>query len=104
MWTTKKQDPIDALDEMSDNFKYADYIEELSEQIGKLRSLVDHLPQDNPVVKHFCNTCDHLSDRHHEINPLGEWKWCNFWQHDVHEDTMDCRFWAERVLTWPEDK
>jgi len=55
IWTTKKQDLIKALDEMSwtvkvyhlDNWRNA----ALSEQIGRLRSLVDHLPDDLPDDK-----------------------------------------------------
>lgn len=37
-----------------------------------------------------CHNCDHMSDRHHELDPLGEWKWCELWQKDVHEDDETC--------------
>ena len=58
MWTTTKQDLIDALDEMSEIARlhgirnpsihaYNQISEELFEQIGKLRSLVDHLPEED---------------------------------------------------------
>jgi len=59
---TKKQDLIKALDEMSElmrlhsiknqsYYSYDQILELISEQIGKLRSLVDHLPDDLPDDK-----------------------------------------------------
>jgi len=159
-WTTKKQDLVDALDEMSELMRlhgirnpsihvYDQILEVMTEQIGKLRSLVDHLPDNNecsqchetkdpcacmrnkcvrcgkPVgnvtftvcddcwedkevqpeaVEQLCNNCDHISDRGHELDPLGTWGWCVLWGKDVLEDSYTCKSWAERVLTWPEDK
>ena len=160
---TKKQDLIDALDEMSELMRlhgirnpsihaYDQILEVMTEQIGKLRSLVDHLPEhectqchetndpcacmrnkcvrcgkpvgnvtftlcddcwenrkkvmaeDKPVVKQLCNNCVHRSDEYHELDPLGEWKWCERLEIVVHEDIHACKSWKERVLTWPEDK
>ena len=58
MWTTTKQDLIDALDEMSAGLgvlhrirnpsicAYDQILELMTEEIGKLRGLVDHLPED----------------------------------------------------------
>jgi hypothetical protein len=57
----------------------------------------------NPVVKQLCNNCDHRSDEYHEFDPLGEWKWCEALEEMVHEDTLACKEWTERVLTSPED-
>jgi len=48
-------------------------------------------------MKKLCNNCDHCSDRHHETDPLGEWKWCELLQKNVHEDTEGetCDYWVE---------
>jgi hypothetical protein len=46
----------------------------------------------------ICNTCDHCSDRYHELDPLGEWKWCELHQKDVHEDDETCENWEEQVI------
>ena len=56
------------------------------------------------AVEQLCNNCDHISDRGHELDPLGTWGWCVLWGKDVLEDSYTCKSWAERVLTWPEDK
>jgi len=45
-------------------------------------------------MKKICHNCDHLSDRHHEIDPLGEWKWCEWHEKDVHEDDYVCSHWV----------
>uniref|UniRef100_A0A6H1ZD50 Uncharacterized protein n=1 Tax=viral metagenome TaxID=1070528 RepID=A0A6H1ZD50_9ZZZZ len=55
-WTTKKDDLIKALNEMSDliynsHDPYHEWIDEAYEQIGKLRSLVDHLAEENTAKK-----------------------------------------------------
>ena len=50
MWITKKQELIDTLDEMSDIIKTPIFcglqLEKIALQIGKLRSLINHLPPD----------------------------------------------------------
>ena len=120
-WTTTKQMLIAAIDEVSaiirgelgpklegnyaedGRYGYPARLKLLSLQTGKLRSLVDHLPEDN-TVKQLCCDCNHLSDRGHELDPLGEWKWCELREADVHEDTYSCKEWTEQVLIWPEDK
>jgi len=51
-----------------------------------------------------CSTCDHCSDRNHELDPLGEWKWCELHNKDVHEDDETCDDWIEQVLIWPGDE
>lgn len=48
--------------------------------------------------KKLCHNCEHLSDRHHELDPLGEWKWCELWKKDVLEDTYSCDQWVEVEL------
>jgi len=83
-WITKKDELIMA-------------INELSEQLGRLRSLVDHLPEDN-TVKKLCNNCDHLSDISHELDPLGEWKWCEQCEKNVLEDSRDGKNGLENRL------
>ena len=48
-------------------------------------------------MKEFCNNCKHCSDRHHELDPLGEWKWCELHTRDVHEDSETCIDWEADV-------
>ena len=67
-WTTKKKDLIEALDKMSELMRlhriknpsidsYDQILELMTEQIGKLRSLVDHLPENNK-----CPNCHETKD------------------------------------------
>lgn len=50
----------------------------------------------------LCRNCAHISDEGHELDPLGEWKWCKLWGKDVLEDTYGCDDgWEERELIWP---
>ena len=52
MWTTTKHEMTEALDELADIIKNSDLyvnndlIKVIFEQVGKLRSLVNHLPVD----------------------------------------------------------
>jgi len=59
-------------------------------------------PQISGSVLHTCHNCEHLSDRHHELDPLGEWKWCELWGKDVLEDSYSCKRWEKVQLTYPE--
>jgi len=120
-WTTTKQMLIAAIDEVSaiirgelgpklegnhaedGRYGYPARLTLLSLQIGKLRSLVDHLPEDN-TVKRLCNNCNHLSNRGYKLDPLGNWGYCILWGKDVLEDTYSCRDWTERDSTWPPEK
>jgi len=52
-------------------------------------------------MKRICSNCEYCSDRHHELDPLGEWKWCELHKKDVHEDDETCADWEKVKLTWP---
>lgn len=52
------------------------------------------------MMKKTCETCDHESDRHHELDPLGQWGRCELHKKDVHEGET-CEQWEEAVLIWP---
>jgi len=55
-------------------------------------------------MKKLCNNCDYMSDKGHELDPLGQTGRCFLHKKDVHEDTETCPSWIERVLTWPPEK
>jgi hypothetical protein len=54
-------------------------------------------------MKRFCNNCEYLSDKYHELDPLGDWKWCELHEKDVCEDDEVCSDWRKYELFWPED-
>lgn len=54
-------------------------------------------------MKKVCASCEYCSDLYHELDPLGEWKWCTLHLRDVHEDDEVCENWLEVVLVWPEN-
>jgi len=54
-----------------------------------------------PTSGKTCETCDHESDRHHELDPLGQWAWCELHKKDIHSEDETCEQWEEMILIWP---
>lgn len=52
-------------------------------------------------MKKICYNCNNVSDRNHELDPLGEWKWCELHQKNVHEDDETCGQWVKEILILP---
>jgi len=49
-------------------------------------------------MKKVCHSCEYCTDKHHKLDPLGEWKWCKLHKKDIHEYDETCAHWKQVTL------